>query len=253
MEYIHIFGICTTQGDLKTNMKDMDSEAAVHFYDGSFNGFLTVLYDIEQRGLAVEILKKKEKAEDALFPDPSFIETRLKHARILWEQLRIDNYSALKTLYFAFMSKERNLEKPLLDFYYSWRKNRDAKRNIMYDNRFHEIFNLAADVEKEKIQTERKLTGHQDPETPTIRYIKPRHNILPLISKRMRTRFRNSEWYIFDMRRKYGLHHCNGSIAFVPFRPEFLKEENINSVPSGTSKFPFLLHNEESKASAAVA
>lgn len=201
----------------------MENFSNTTYYDGSFNGFLTVLYDMEQGNVETGALRAMNYTPDALFPEPNYVETRIKDAQILWEQLRIANYSALKTLYFAFMSGEKDIEKSLLHFYREWKKRKAQERNIMYDQEFADLYRLAAEVEKEKREVEYRLRTQTVSDGPIIKYIRPKYNILPLISKYLRNRFRNSEWYVFDLRRKYGLHHLNKNLSMIPFRPEHLK------------------------------
>ncbi len=229
----------------------MEIEKVTYFYDGSFNGLLTVLYSVEHDGLQVEKICKMEIPQDALFPEPRFIDTSQRHAQLLWEQLRTENYSALKTLYFAFMSNEKGLEGELLRFFHIWRKNRSLEKDIMFSSDFVRLFKLAREVEKEKDHMERRLSVQLDPGALPVRFIRPKHNILPLISKRLRMRYRDSEWYVFDVRRKYGLHHLDGNISFIPFRSEYLKEEFMKAGNKGDSGVRFIL--EEGQNHRAIA
>ncbi|NER11364.1 probable DNA metabolism protein [Muriicola jejuensis] len=231
----------------------MENEKAIYFYDGSFNGFLTILYSVEHEGLQVEEICKIESPQDALFPEPRFIDTCQRHAQQLWEHLRAENYSALKTLYFAFMSNEKVLEGELLRFFLIWRKYRSLEKNIMFSSDFVRLFKLAREVEKEKDHMERRLSVQLDPGAPPVRLIRPKHNILPLISKRLRMRYRHSEWYVFDVRRKYGLHHLDGNISFIPFRSEYLKEDFMQSGYQGDSGLRFILEEVQNQRAIAHA
>ncbi len=233
--------------------KKKESGAATYYYDGTFNGFLTVLYDIEYNGLQVLTLRETERPQDSLFPQPDYIETRMSHARVLWDRLRTEKYSALKTLYFAFMSNQSNLEGTLMDFFRVWRKNRASGKDIMYNPEFLPLFRLASEVEREKDHTERRLLAQQRFETTPVNFIRPKHDILPLISKRLRMLYRKSDWYVFDIRRKYGLHHQNGAVALIPFRSVYLKEGYTLPSPAETTEFPFFHKEGESNFTGAVA
>ena len=194
-------------------------------YDGSFNGFLTILFDLAYNDLCVDSVSRKEKEQNALFPQPDHVETRPKDALHLWELMRTRNYSALKTLYFVFMSGQSNIENRLLSFFKDWFGRETGASDITYDLKYRELYRLAGEVEKEKNALERKLLLYAGNEDPCIRMVRPKFNVLPLISRYLRTRFREKEWYVFDLGRKYGLHHERGKVSFIPLRKEHLRPQ----------------------------
>jgi probable DNA metabolism protein len=231
----------------------MENHNNHYYYDGSFNGFLTVLYDMEHSSLVVSELRRLEKPQDSLFSIPEFIDTRLQDAQALWEHLRTANYGALKTLYFAFMSEEEGIEKELLEFYKTWRTKQADVVEILYNSGFKKLHSLAIEVEKEKNNIESKLMIHDALETPCIKFIRPKYNILPLVSKYLRTRYRSGKWMVFDLRRKYGLYHQKGTIAFIPFRPELLQGELMRSASPQTEQYPDQNNRDEILYTDAVA
>ena len=198
------------------------------FYDGSFNGFLTILFDVAYNGLEVDSVSRKEKNQDGLFPQPDHVDTRPKDALHLWELMRARNYGALKTLYFAFMSGQEHIENRLLSFFRDWFARETGASDISYDLKYRELYRLAGQVEKEKNTLERKLLLQNGAEGPCIRMVRPKYNVLPLISKYLRTRFREKEWSVFDLGRKYGIHHEHGNISFIPLRKEHLRPLQVS-------------------------
>ncbi|NNJ88460.1 MAG: DUF4130 domain-containing protein [Eudoraea sp.] len=185
------------------------------FYDGSFNGFLSLLYEVEARNLTIEGIQKKQGQQELLFIDTSFIPTELKKARSVWNSLRSKNYGALKLLYFAFLSEEQNIEWKLFQFYQQLIGNVCLEKNGMCVSDHAHIEQLANSVEKEKWAIERKLFIDHSGDSLSITTIEPMYNILPLISKFFRTRYKEQEWVIYDSNRSFGLHHRNGTMAFT--------------------------------------
>jgi probable DNA metabolism protein len=185
------------------------------FYDGSFNGFLTLLYEVQARNLVLKNIQKKQDQQEELFLDSQFIPAELKKARSVWNSLRKKNYSALKHLYFAFLSEEQHIEWRLFQFYRqvigndSLENKEVSKTNNLY------IEQLANLVEKEKWAIERKLFIDHTGDSPSVKTIQPTYNVLPLISRFFRTRYKGQEWVIYDSKRSYGLHHRNGAMAFT--------------------------------------
>jgi len=185
------------------------------FYDGSFNGFLTLLHEVQARNITLESIQRKQDQQEVLFLDSRFIPTELIKARSIWNSLRSKNYGALKLLYFAFLSEEQNIEWKLFQFYQQLSGNVSLENNkISVTDNLH-IEQLAYLVEKEKWTIERKLFIDHTGDSPSINTIQPRYNILPLISKFFRTRYKEQEWVIYDSKRSYGLHHRNGTMAFT--------------------------------------
>jgi probable DNA metabolism protein len=210
------------------------------FYDGSFNGFLTLLYEVQARNLPLESIQKKQEQQEVLFLDSKFIPTELKKAHLVWNSLRSRNYGALKLLYFAFLSEEKNIEWGLFQFY------RHLNGNVGFESKGMSVTNnlhleqLANLVEKEKWTIERKLYIDPQGDSPSINTIQPKYNILPLISKFFRTRYKDQEWVIYDSKRSYGLHHRNGSMVFISLNLDqlepFLSENNHKAPTLGLQR-----------------
>ncbi|NNK11991.1 MAG: DUF4130 domain-containing protein [Flavobacteriaceae bacterium] len=203
----------------------MKQESGIYFYDGSFNGFLTLLFEVQYHGLRPEEIYKLNEQQEALFPQPNFIATRLKDAKSFWNTLRSRNYSALKTLYFAFLSEEINIEIKLYHFFLTWQKLKSKERSLPSELNDKEVYHLATSVEKEKRAVELRLAHSDFPGTSLVKHIKPKYNVLPLISRYFRTRFREEDWLICDLKRNYGLQHRNGSLTFIQIRSEQLRPE----------------------------
>jgi len=200
----------------------MKQKTGTYFYDGSFNGFLTLLHEVRYIGIRPTAIVKLKEQQAALFPQPNYIATRLEDAKQIWNGLRSQNYGALKTLYFAFLSEEENIEMQLYYFYISWQKQRGEEKIPDIATATARIYPLASLVEKEKRAVERFLVAGDFPGTTYVKFIKPKYNVLPLISRYFRTRYRNDEWLICDLNRNYGLQHQSGCLAFVAIKPEQL-------------------------------
>lgn len=216
----------------------MKEKTGTYYYDGSFNGFLTLLYEVRYKGVRPTTIVKLKDQQAALFPQPNYVATRLEDAKQIWNELRSQNYGALKTLYFAFLSEEDNIEMHLYYFYISWQKQGREEQIQDKIEGSARIYQLAKRVEKEKRAVERLLVVEDFPGTSYVKIIKPKYNILPLISRYFRTRFRNDDWLICDVNRNYGLQHQSGSLAFVAIKPEQLRNntEDITLISSPAYK-----------------
>ena len=197
----------------------MKNIAQHYFYDGSFNGFLTTMHSVAYENMPVATLMKKVNTKDVLFPEPNYICTCPEAAQQIWDQLRVRNYGALKAMYFAFMSEAKGIENLLMDFFRDILRSETSGFDRVSASKHSRIYQLACDVEREKNALERQLRIKENTDAPFVRAITPKYNILPLISKYFRTRYRISEWVIWDMKRKYGLYHQEGKVGFIPCPP----------------------------------
>lgn len=220
------------------------------YYDGSFNGFLCLLYEVQVKNLKPVSIFKKEESQEVLFLDSAYIPTQLKKARLVWNSMRSKNYGALKQLYFAFLSEEKNIENKLVEFYGHFIRNEVVtNQKIKLETTLY-IEQLAAMVEREKWATERRLSLDPCGENSSICAIQPKYNILPLISKFFRTRYKEQEWVIYDSLRGYGLHHKNGTLTFNLAPPKQL-EPFLTKMTGGTPRpNPFLTSNSTAPVAA---
>ncbi len=192
-------------------------------YDGSFNGFLTLLYIVREHSFNPERIEKKQDQQSVLFLDAGFVPTELKKARFVWNSLRSKNYGGLKVLYFAFLSEDPHIEMKLFQYYQDLIGNVSLENNALSMTDILYLEQLATMVEKEKLTIERTLYIHSQGDDPTIKIIQPTYNILPLISKFFRIRYKEKEWVIYDAKRSYGLHHRNGNMTFTSLLPDQLQ------------------------------
>ncbi len=199
----------------------MQSLANTAFYDGSFNGFLTLLYFSGFEGRPIEQIQRVPKEQKALFMEYNAIWPDLGKAQLVWEALRSKNYSALKTVYFAFLSEHSGIDEVL--FQYALKTLGKLPLSITLDtDLFNKIEKLAKMVEREKRSLELQLHVTPHDEGPSLEIIKPEYNILPLISRYFRTRYKGFDWIIYDAKRNYGIHQQNESVSFIVLEPEAL-------------------------------
>ncbi len=184
-------------------------------YDGSFNGFLTVVFRAFEEKLLVADIQPKEVGQKEFFSQTLVVDTNIDNAKQVWYTLRGKAYEALKNMYFAFLSETTGIEHLLylqiLKILNGEIGNPQAKagRNLI------KIEELATQVACEKRKWESQLTLNFPKGKPPVAYISPKFNVLPLISKYFRLTYPSVTWIIFDKARNYGI-LCNGSsVRFV--------------------------------------
>lgn len=174
-------------------------------YDGSFNGFLSAIYCAFQGRLVVSGFKTENDNQVGLFSDTIHIQTHEEKARKVWDSLQKKNYSALKNIYFAFLSETSGIEFLLYQYIrYMFINNSDA---CSYDisSIIVKINQMASLVSREKQRLEDRIRLHPKKDDISISYVEPSFNVLPLVSKHIRSQHSNHPWVIFDLRRNYGM------------------------------------------------
>jgi len=79
-------------------------------YDGSFNGFLTAVFIGYEQKLAYADIQKKGQLQSGLFTETETIFTNLEKAQRVWNGVKNKSNSAIKNIYFAFLSEQNNME-----------------------------------------------------------------------------------------------------------------------------------------------
>ena len=85
-------------------------------YDGSFNGFLTVIYKAFDKGWSVSDIVKQGTQQDELFTNNEHITTDTDLAKKVWFGLERKSKSATKQIYFSFLSEQDGIELTLYTY-----------------------------------------------------------------------------------------------------------------------------------------
>lgn len=198
----------------------------VMIYDGTFNGFLTVVFQAFEDKLPVADIQRKGRVQKELFAKTLYVDTDIQKAKQVWYTLRSKAYEPLKNIYFAFLSETTGIEQHLYTKIHRLLNGITAKAAPARDANLEKIEELAVQVSREKRKWERELNLNFPKGKPHVAYIKPEFNILPLISKYFRTAYPSGNWIIFDQVRNYGLLFNGATVRFVKDIPEhFLMAE----------------------------
>ena len=184
-------------------------------YDGTFSGFLSAVFQAFEAHLNVVDIQQKGKCQNEFFAQTLNVATSVDKAKQVWYTLRDKNYESLKNLYFAFLSEVPGIELQLYRQIKSLIKgNPEAGLNTSATN-FLNISELAARVASEKRTTETSLVLNFAKGKAPVVYLKPKYNILPLISKYFRLTYPTGPWVIFDQQRNFGLYYNGQKVIII--------------------------------------
>lgn len=177
-------------------------------YDGTFEGWLTAVFDIYDYKLKDVVFSKNEASEALLFSNVQIVTTdNTKAQRVLKglkQRLPTDGFA---NIYSAFLSENYQIEENLF-------------RYIQYA--FSSTVNIEQDLANQDVLMVRKaahLTGKESHRMKAfVRFkltkdnlyyaiVEPDCDVLPLIEKHFTNRYADQRWLIYDAKRKYGIYY----------------------------------------------
>ena len=177
-------------------------------YDGSFDGFLTSVFDCYQYRIVNPILIKESRFNKTLFAETLTVYTNTEHADRVWNGLKKHiGTKGCNFLYFSFLSELNAIENTMLNvvkyaFY--------TKKNIISDFGHPDVLSLSKIVKKvgrEKHRMEAFVRFQETKDHIYFSHIEPDFNVLPLIAKHFAQRYADQKWIIYDIKRHYGMYY----------------------------------------------
>jgi len=200
-------------------------------YDGTFEGLLTVVFEIYERKLQQVRLHKDEWRNGALFEEVLTIVTdQPKVRRVLnglKERLSPDG---LKRLYITHLAEMQDSDNTLLGYI---RHVFDSEINIEedYGNKYVlRLSELTKMIGRERHRMEAFIRFQKLSDGTFYAAIEPNFNVLPLLIKHFRDRYADQKWLIYDLKRKYGIYYDLDKVEYIEM--EFSADVGNNKLPS---------------------
>tara|TARA_R110000868_G_scaffold29420_6_gene109393 strand:+ start:29926 stop:30639 length:714 start_codon:yes stop_codon:yes gene_type:complete len=209
-------------------------------YDGSFNGFLTTVFKIFEEKIEVANIQRNTENQKGLFSEAITVFTQMDKARRVWNSIQGKSNAAIKSIYFAFLSETKGIEFLL----YQYIRSMYANPN---DNSIDDIAGIILKIqqhsrmvarEKHRIEAVANFTISND----QIQFseVTPGFDVLPLISKHFRTKFKGQEFIIYDRKRKYAIYYNLFTVEIISLE---LPSYHNNEVISQTT-LKYLINNK---------
>lgn len=206
-------------------------------YDGTFDGFLTSVYEVFEEQLDdVEIVKPKHFNPN-IFVQSDEIVTDLKKANRVWHgiQMKITK-SGANRLYACFLSEIKGVENVLMR-YILHAFCKESFNHTDYSNvDVSRVLQVSKMVFKERDRMEAIVRFQLTKDGIYFATIEPEFNALPLLLKRFKSKFPDREWILYDKRRKNGVHCKRGIIRwitnqeFYSLASRLTKKNKVNSM-----------------------
>lgn len=188
-------------------------------YDGTFNGFLSGIYQAFEEHMELVDIQQEGKSQNEFFAQTLKVTTNIEQAKQVWYTLRDKNYESLKNIYFAFLSELPGIELHLyhqIEILIKGNKETGSGNSTTTPINLADLATRVAD-EKRAIEIGLDLNFPKG-KAPVVN-LKPKYNILPLISKYFRLAYPSGPWVIFDQVRNYGLYYDGVSVNLTPEVP----------------------------------
>ena len=196
-------------------------------FDGSFAGFLNAI----QRGFEEShnrILFNPSESTDTLplFGPGVKIETDTRRAKRLWEDLGLLGTEIQKRVYYSFLHENAKLQSEIYQ-YVAYLFCPDIEGIKPLGIQAGKLLEKAVrEVTRERREQERKLNFRTHADGLWYSEVRPKHNILPLLSRYCRSRFPSDPWFVVDTGRKKSLSALSGKLTLTPCLEHTQQESN---------------------------
>ena len=184
-------------------------------YDGSFNGFLTAVFIGFEQKLPNADIQKQGHLQSGLFAETETIFTNVTKAQRVWNGIRNKSNTAIKNIYFSFLSEQNNIEALLYYYIQKLMFSKHLGATDFSDDAVLKINNVAHKVSREKHRMEAFVRFQLTKDNIYFANIEPDFDVLPLISKHFRNRYADQQWIIYDLKRKYGLFYDLHTVEII--------------------------------------
>lgn len=177
----------------------------VYYYDNSFEGLLTAVFDVYARHERPDVLLPEGAPMPMFAEREHHVVSEQTKAERVWRGVlaRTDRYVS-DMLICVWLSEESGADELLLHYLC---KIFDCPRGKTYDFNDTEILQARKIAQRVRQERERLIQFVRFRKMADGTYfapVSPRHNALPLAVGHFRTRFADQKWVIYDIGRGYG-------------------------------------------------
>lgn len=185
-------------------------------YDGSFEGFLTAVFESYARKWQDVRICKAQSGASTLFGEVSAVVTDVPKAMRVWNGLKTrTSEAACRLFYYNYLSEIPNSEDWMLE-YVRYVFASDADVSSDYSNpAVSSIARTAKSVGREKHRMEAFVRFELTADQVYYAAIEPDFNVLPLLIKHFKSRYADQRWIIWDKKRQYGLRYDLDKVELI--------------------------------------
>lgn len=188
----------------------------IYQFDGSYNGFLTALFEsFERKHFDVQI-EEEGKSSGDLFSETFEIFTDLnKSKRVLSSLKKKVNSTKLLDLFKVFLSENTDAQNALFYILQELFKGNKTILSNFGDPRVLLFDKTLTKVNRERHRMKAFIRFEKSSDELYYCLIEPDFNVLPLILTFFKNRYADQKWLIYDLKRNYGMMHEKGNLIEV--------------------------------------
>jgi len=185
-------------------------------FDGSFNGFLTTVFEVYEYKMAQPAINRQDAANGSLFGEYHEVSTNSeKTKRVLLKLEQKLSKTAMQQLYKTFLSEQPGIDNTLLRYVQYVISSKHGVENDYGNADVLMVQQVSKKVEREKHRMEAFVRFQLTKDGLYYALIQPDYNVLPLTAAHFKNRYADQRWLIYDCRRKYGLYYDLDEVAEV--------------------------------------
>lgn len=195
-------------------------------YDGSFEGFLSVVFECYNRKLDPITIVSENHLQETLFIKKEFIVTETAHADRVWKALQQKIKRELDQLpYAAWLSTEPGIEMALLQFIRLAFASPVPIEGNFGNMDVLTVRKAARRVMKESMRMLQFIRFQRTLDNIYFAAISPDYDVMPLTLKHLKERFADQQWLVYDLKRDYGFFYNLQTVEEV-----LLNEKVFNTI-----------------------
>ncbi len=190
-----------------TNKLQHINSDAVYVYDGTFDGFLTVIFDIYALKRKPVQIVSKHLWQPGFFETPIHIVTDAVKSERVWNGIvSRSNTQVTRMFYLAFASELPGVEMTLYGYLDKLFADTTGifYKNMLDDHSF-ELYQVSRKVSHEIHRFHGFVRFQETSDGLFFAAIEPDHDIVSLLAPHFARRFGNQPWVIYDRRRDKGI------------------------------------------------
>lgn len=177
-------------------------------YDGTYEGWLTAVFEIYEYKVTDIVFAKKETSGALLFATSHFVTTDISKAKRVLDGLRKRlSTEGLSNIYNAFLSEITHIEQIMFQFIEHVLANSKSIEEDFSHNAVWNIRKAARLTRKESHRMEAFVRFKLTKDQLYYAIIEPDCDVLPLIENHFKKRYADQRWLIYDAKRKYGIYY----------------------------------------------
>jgi probable DNA metabolism protein len=201
-------------------------------YDGSFDGFLTAIFECYERKLTDFKIVRTYLFQPGLNNTHFTIETDTVKSKRVWDGLK-KRLSTTKRneFYKTFLSELPHMEQLLSGFVrHVFSNTHDIEEDLGHPSVIG-VTKIAHQVHREKHRMEAFVRFQRTKDDLYYASINPDYNVLPLIVSHFKDRYADQHWLIYDLKRKYGIQYDCSTRKVIEVNVEFTRENSGQFLP----------------------